>query len=201
MHGRLGEGHSTPRANRTMRTTLSAMMSAEAAAAMIVIHRAFANSPITRRLFVSLTRGIIANGMPRLSTTWLSTSAQVGSTPMARTTSAGLPHDRKVHAQQALHDRRARIGSDSARGQPRGEESDAEEEADDLAEVGRDDRVRTFDGVGAGLAAQCRGSQQEHRDIHGTGDDEGEDDVPAAGAQQLPSRSGRIVTMPVDRQR
>ncbi len=64
---------------------------------MIVIHRAFAYSPITRRLLVSLTRGIIANGMPRLSTTWLSTRAQVGSTPMARTMSAGIIVNARCH--------------------------------------------------------------------------------------------------------
>ena len=38
---------------------------------------------------VNQANGTSANGMPMDSNTWLSTSAQVGSTPSARITSAG----------------------------------------------------------------------------------------------------------------
>ena len=36
------------------------------------------------------TSGMSANGMPKLSTTWLSTSARVGSNPIPRMMSAGI---------------------------------------------------------------------------------------------------------------
>ena len=45
--------------------------------------------PITFRLLVKRTRGTSANGMPNESTTWLRTSARVGSTPTRATISAG----------------------------------------------------------------------------------------------------------------
>ena len=37
-----------------------------------------------------MTSGTSASGMPKESTTWLSTSTLVGLTPMARTASAGI---------------------------------------------------------------------------------------------------------------
>ena len=89
---------------------------------------------------VSATSGMSANGMPNDSTTWLSTRASVGSTPIAeddqrrdqRDQPAG--EERHAHVQQAVHDLGAGVGADRGRGEAAREQADREQR--------RDDRVR-----------------------------------------------------------
>src|SRR6476469_7160963 len=57
--------------------------------AAIVVRRLLTRPPITRRLLVNSTSGTSAKGIPNESTTWLITSARVGSTPAIATASAG----------------------------------------------------------------------------------------------------------------
>ena len=66
------------------------MSSTAQTTASTVVHQRFADPPSSSRRVVSRTSGISANGMPNDSTTWLSTSASVGSTPSSRMMSAGI---------------------------------------------------------------------------------------------------------------
>ena len=65
------------------------MISAATTHAATVVTRRLTSAPMTSRRRVSSTSGTSANGMPKDSTTWLMTSARVGSSPMASTISAG----------------------------------------------------------------------------------------------------------------
>ena len=65
------------------------IMTAQLQARMAVTRR-LTWAPITSRRQVSSTSGTKANGMPKDSTTWLSTSASVGFIPAAMMISAGI---------------------------------------------------------------------------------------------------------------
>ena len=66
-------------------------MSTAIAQAVTEVRRLLTSPPITFRLLVKRTRGTSANGMPNESTTWLRTSALVGSTPMRRRSARAQP--------------------------------------------------------------------------------------------------------------
>ena len=74
--------------------------------------------------------------MPNDSTTWLSTSASVGSTPSARIAERGDQRDeppgdeRDAHVEQAVHDLGAGVRADRGRGQAAREQPDREEGRD-----------------------------------------------------------------------
>ena len=79
--------------------------------------------------------------MPNDSTTWLSTSASVGSTPIAeddqrrdqRDEPAGEERDADV--QQAVHDLGARVRADRRRGEAAREQPDREQRRDHRADA------------------------------------------------------------------
>ena len=71
------------------RIPLRRQTKAVAATASALVRRVFANSPITSRLAVNLTRATIGMGRTRLKTTWLSTRALVMSMPAATTATEG----------------------------------------------------------------------------------------------------------------
>ena len=64
------------------RTPLRRHTKPAAVTASTLVRRLFANSPITSRLAVNLTRASIGIGSTRLSTTWLSTKGWVMSMPV-----------------------------------------------------------------------------------------------------------------------
>ncbi len=64
------------------------MINAIRDARMVVIGWFF-NSPMIFRFEVNMTKGMIANGKPKLSTTWLMTNVRVGSRPIAITKREG----------------------------------------------------------------------------------------------------------------
>ena len=96
-----------------------------------------------RAFAVSATSGMRANGMPNESTTWLSTRASVGSTPIAEDDERGDQRDepardqRHADVQQAVHDLGARVGADRGRGEAAGEQADREEGRDEGSECRR----------------------------------------------------------------
>src|SRR5439155_16059050 len=69
--------------------TFSPEITTAIAQATAVVRRLLTCTPMTSRREVSMTSGISANGIPNERTTWLRTSALVGLTPIASTTSAG----------------------------------------------------------------------------------------------------------------
>ncbi len=98
--------------------------------------------------------------MPKESTTWLRTSALVGLTPIARTTSAGIiviarrTQQRDADVDEAGHHDLSGVGADARGGGAGGEQRDRERErggaADEVAElrVGVLDRARARTGRG-----------------------------------------------------
>ena len=75
-------------------------MRAATTTATAVVRRELTSSPMTSARRVSSTSGTSANGMPKDSTTWDTTSAQVGSTPRARTDQRGDHGERPADEQR-----------------------------------------------------------------------------------------------------
>src|SRR5215212_12191865 len=78
-----------PRNVSYSRNTFRQMMTAAIAHAATFVSLVFTSEPMRSRRLVKMTSGTSAKGMPNESTTWLSTSARLGSTPIARMISAG----------------------------------------------------------------------------------------------------------------
>src|SRR6266851_2769325 len=82
-------GSYRPLTRSVIRNTLSETITATTAVETSVVGRWLTSVPISPRSRQKMTSGIKANGIPNDSTTWLSTSARVGSSPTPITISAG----------------------------------------------------------------------------------------------------------------
>ena len=168
------------------------MMSAAAMLAATVVIRRLTRPPMMSRRRVSSRSGTSANGMPNDSTTWLSTSASVGFTPIARTTSAGSIVTRRrrtigiVRCDEALHDDLTGQRADAGGREARGEQREREGERGAGADEGLEPLVRLLDRVDVRQAVRVeqRRGDDEHRHVRQPGEPHRDRDVDALEAQQ-----------------
>ena len=85
---------------------------------------------------------------------------------------------RNPNGQKTMHDLGAGRASHGGRRESGGEEADREHHGYARAERILDRGMRAVDGVGAGYSAQRRSGQKQHADVHATGDDQRDDDIP-----------------------
>ena len=152
-----------------------------------MIARGLTLSPITARLFVSAT-GNEGERDAEAQHDLADHERAVGVRRRARESVArgsGSPTVARTaeSPKEPGHDRRPGVAADGC-SEAGGEKADREHQRDHWSEGLADRRMRSVDGVGPGDAAQVRGGQQQHPDVHHPGEAERDHHIPFADPQQ-----------------